>query len=201
MKYLMALVLIVSFSVHGITKEESPDILKTQLKQANQNFTYDGKPIHPGCINEFSVSMADSGPPIVRAIDLKSCVSSNEFATNFKVGDDGYIEYQYEDSGDTNYFAYKYIGKAKGGLHILDTKWSGGGTMVARTVFLTRFGIEKYKTFNTEGNIDVENRLILKCIGQIVRGDRDIGSIELRDDKLILGDSQYRNKMEVISFD
>jgi len=41
----------------------------------------------------------------------------------------------------------------------------------------------------------------MKCIGQIVRGDRDVGTIELENNKLKLGKSQYRKKLEVINLD
>ena len=202
MRYLLVLLLLIVFTSIGISKDNQTESLKLQLKEANQNFTYNASPIHPGCVNEFSVSMADSGPPIVRAVDVESCISSNEFSgTEYKVSDDGYIGYEYEVSGEKNYFGYKYVGKAKGGIHILDTMWSGGGTMVAKTVFLTRFGLENYRSFDDQGKLNLEKRLILKCIGQIVRGDRDVGSIELKNNKLILGESQYRKESEAISFD
>ena len=41
----------------------------------------------------------------------------------------------------------------------------------------------------------------MKCIGQIDRGDRDIGSLELTNNNLVLGESQYRKKVEVINLD
>ncbi len=191
MRFFLALILLAAFSTNGIGKEDNADLLKSKLKEANQNFTYNSSPIHPGCVNEFSVNMADSGPPIVRAVDVASCISTNEFSSTEKISDDGYIGYEYEVSGDKNYFGYKYVGKAKGGIHILDTMWTGGGTMVAKTVFLTRFGLENYRSFDEQGKLKVEKKLIMKNIGQIVRGDRDIGSLELKNDMLILVESQY----------
>lgn len=201
MKIFLTLVLLLFFSSTAICGEDQSESVKKQLKETNKRFTYNGSPIHPGCVNEFSVSMADSGPPIVKAVDVASCMASNEFSMDHKVSDDGYIGYEYEDSGEKNYFGYKYVGKAKGGIHILDTMWSGGGTMVAKTVFLTRFGLEKYRSFDDQGKLKLEKRLIMKCIGQIVRGDRDIGTLELKNDKLILGESQYRKDLDVISLD
>ncbi len=73
--------------------------------------------------------------------------------------------------------------------------------MVAKTVFLTRFSLENYRSFDDLGKLRVEKRLIMKCIGQIVRGDRDVGALELKNNKLILGESQYRKQAEVISLD
>lgn len=190
-----------AYSVSDESEPKGKHSAEKILKEANKKFSYNGKAIHPGCVGEFMVSLADSGPPIVRAVDVESCVSSNEFSTNFKISEDGYIGYEYEESGVMNYFGYKYVGKASGGLHVLDTISSGGGTMVAKTIFLTRFTIENYKSFDDQGKIDIERRLIMKCIGQIVRGDRDIGKVQLKNNEILLGESQYRNKLEVISLD
>ncbi len=211
MKILWTLVILVSFTISSISKDNlsETDVAEPQeapsvedvLKEANKSFTYKGKAIHPGCVEQFMVNLADSPPPIVRAVDVESCVSSNEFFMDYKVSEDGYIGYEYEDSGEKNYFGYKVIGKVKGGIHILDTRASGGGTMVAMTVFLTRFGLENYRSFDQQEKLTIEQRLIMKCIGQIDRGDRDIGSIELINNNLVLGESQYRKKVEVISLD
>ncbi|MCK5392493.1 MAG: hypothetical protein KAJ31_08695 [Deltaproteobacteria bacterium] len=211
MKILWTLIILVSFSVQGICEDLNTEILiaksdnskevESELKEANKNFTFNEKPIHPGCVEQFNVNLADSGPPIVRAVDVAACASSNEFFMDYKVSEDGYIGYEYEGSGGKNYFGYKYIGKAKGGILILDTRSSGGGTMVAMSVFLTRFTLENYRSFDDQGKLKIEERLIMKCIGQINRGDRDIGTIELKNNKLILGESQYRKKSEVISLD
>jgi len=180
--------------------QEAPSI-KDILEEANKSFTYEGKTIHPGCVKQFMVDLADAGPPIIRAVDVESCLSSNEFSMGYKISDDGYIGYEYEDSGEKNYFGYKVVGKVKGGIHIVDTRASGDGTMVAMTIFLTRFGLENYRSFDEEEKLKIEPRLVMKCIGQIDRGDRDIGSIELINNNLVLGESQYRKKAEVISLD
>lgn len=190
-----------ALSETDVTEPQEALSAESILKEANKSFTYKGKTIHPGCVKQFMVNLADSGPPIIRSVDVESCVSSNEFSMSYIVSEDGYIGYEYEDSGEKNYFGYKVIGKAKGGIHILDTRASGDGTMVAMTVFLTRFGLENYRSFDEEEKLNIEKRLIMKCIGQIVRGDRDIGSIELINNNLVLGESQYRKKMEVISLD
>lgn len=191
----------IAFSEDEDSKSNKAPSAKKLLEEANQNFTYKGKTIHPACIEQFMVDLADSGPPITRAVDVESCLSSNEFSMDYSVSEDGYIGYEYENSGEKQYFGYKLIGKAKGGIHILDTRASGGGTMVAMTVFLTRFAIENYRSFDEQEKLNIEKRLIMKCIGQIVRGDRDIGSIELINNNLVLGESQYRKKAEVISLD
>ena len=211
MKKYFALLILTFFLVQGISQSANSEILiaaadetsnmENELVEANKKFKYKGKLIHPGCVEQFNASLADSGPPVIRAVDVESCVNNNEFTEDFKVNDDGYIVYEYGEEGENKFFGYKYIGKASGGLHVLDTISSGGGTMVAKTIFLTRFGLENYKSFDDEGKINIEKRLIMKFIGQIIRGDRDVGKVELKDNEILLGESQYRKKMEVIHLD
>jgi len=211
LKKFFALLILSSFLVQGFSQSANSEILiaaadetnsiENELESANKKFIYKGKPIHPGCVEQFNISLADSGPPVIRAVDVESCINSNEFVQEYKVNDDGYMIYEYGEEGENKFFGYKYIGKASGGLHVLDTISSGGGTMVAKTLLLTRFGLENYKSFDDEGKINIEKRLIMKCIGQIVRGDRDMGKVELKDNEIILGESQYRKKMEVIHLD
>ncbi|MDA2920354.1 hypothetical protein MYX76_12835 [Desulfobacterota bacterium AH_259_B03_O07] len=66
------------------------------------------------------------------------------------------------------------------------------------TIYLIRFDLEKYAKFENTNQLPSENRLIMKGVGQIIRGDRDSGSVELNGDKLILGKSQYREKRVII---
>lgn len=73
--------------------------------------------------------------------------------------------------------------------------------MVAMSVFLVRFGIEEYTFFTDDDKKETGERLVMTCTGQVTRGDRDKGSVELKGNKLILGASQYREKEEVISLD
>ena len=211
MNILLTLTAVATIFVLGFCQSANSEMLlaaagdnesvEKKLHEANKKFTFNGKPIPPECIQKFNVSLSDSGPPIVRAVDVESCVSSNESGINYKISDEGYIGYEYGNPEEKSYFGYKYVGKASGGLHVLDTVYSGGGTMVAKTIFLTRFSIDKYKSFDDQGRISIEERLIMTCIGQIVRGDRDIGKIELKNNEIILGESQYRTKLEVIKLD
>lgn len=211
MKKLLTSIVLASLFVQGVCLYANSEIIiaaadeskkiEVELEEANKHFTFKSKPIHPGCVERFNVGLSDSGPPVVRAVDVESCVSSNELYMDLKVSDGGYVGYEYGSPGEKKYFGYKYIGKASDGLHVLDTVFSGGGTMVAKTIFLTRFNLENYKSFDDQGKINIEKRLIMKCIGQIVRGDRDMGKVELKDNEIILGKSQYRKELEVINLD
>jgi hypothetical protein len=172
------------------------------MKTAEERFTFDGKAIHPGCVRQFNVGLADSPPPIVRAVDVGACVTSNENFMDFKTSDKGYVSYEYDiGEGEKGYFAYKYLGTTKDGMLALDTMSNEGGTLVAMTVMLIDFDTGDYSFFDDEGKQKTGKRLIMSCVGQITRGDRDSGTVTLKEGKLILGKSQYRDKDEVIELD
>jgi len=172
------------------------------MKAAEDGFTFEGKAIHPGCVRRFNVGLADSEPPIVRSVDVEACVASNENYMEFKTSDRGYVSYEYDiGEGEKGYFAYKYLGTTKEGTLALDTMSNEGGTLVSMTVMLIDFDTGEYSFFDDEGKKKTEKRLIMSCVGQITRGDRDSGTVTLKEGKLILGKSQYRDKDEVIDLD
>ncbi len=199
MKYLLAIALFISISVPGICADQQPETLVAAIKDILHDFTYQLKPVHPGCVREFDVSMADSPPPIVRSVDVRACVTSNEFYMPFNTGEDGYISYGYDlDEGGKGSFAYKYLGKSDSGLFVLATRSSTGGTMVAESIFLIKDSFKNYWSFDNENNKTQDRRLIITCIGQITLGDRDSGKVTLEGNKLTLGPSQYREQAVTI---
>ena len=103
--------------------------------------------------------------------------------------------------GKKGYFAYKYLGTTKEGTLALDTMSNEGGTLVAMTVMLIDFDTGEYLFFDDEGKKKTGKRLIMSCVSQITRGDRDSGTVTLKEGKLILGKSRYRDRDEVIELD
>ena len=107
MKIFWTLIILVSVSVQGVCKEINSEIviaksdqiqsIESKFEEANKGFTFNGKAIHPGCVKEFDVNLADSPPPIVRAVDIEACISSNENYMEFKTSEQGYISYEYKD--------------------------------------------------------------------------------------------------------
>jgi hypothetical protein len=202
MKFILTCILFISLMVPGIRADESPEILVAAIKDILHDFSYQLKPVHPGCVKEFDVSLADSPPPIVRAVDIRACVTSNELFMPFKTGDDGYIGYEYDlGDGEKGSFAYKYLGKSESGIFVLATRSSGGGTMVAESLFLIKDSFENYWDFDNENKKTLDRRLIMTCVGQITLGDRDTGKVSLEGNRLILSPSQYREKAVTIDLD
>ena len=195
MKFILAFILIVSLTVVAISSDNGSSVEVAAIKDILHDFTYELKPVHPGCVREFDVSLADSPPPIVRSVDVRACVTSNEFSMPYKTGEDGYISYEYDlGQGEKGTFAYKFIGKSESGLFVLATRSNTGGTMVAESVFLVKDSFENYWDFNNQDKKTEDRRLIIACVGQIALGDRDSGKVTLEGNKLTLGASQYREK-------
>ena len=70
--------------------------VQAQLKEADKNFYFDGKAIHPNCIRRFNILLVDSPPPIVRSVDVAACASSNQNNMPIKISDEGYVTYEYD---------------------------------------------------------------------------------------------------------
>ena len=199
MKFILAFFLIISFSVGGLASDDSSSKEAASIKDILDDFTYQLKPVHPGCVREFEVSLADSPPPIVRSVDVRACVTSNEYYMPFKTGEDGYISYEYDlGGGGKGTFAYKYLGKSDNGIFVLATQSNTGGTMVAESVFLVLDYFANYWELDNEDKKREDRRLIITCVGQLTLGDRDSGKVTLEGNKLMLGASQYREKEVVI---
>ena len=195
MKVLLLVLLLFSFSQSAYSSDQGLGTQVASIKDILEDFTYQLKPIHPGCVREFEVSLQDSPPPIVRTVDVRACVSGNELSVPFKTGDDGYISYEY-DLGDNEKgtFGYKYIGKSENGIFVLTTRSSTGGTMVAESVYLVLDYFANYWDLDSEYKQTEDRRLVITCVGQFALGDRDSGTVTLKGNTLTLGKSQYREK-------
>lgn len=159
-----------------------------------EGFVFEGRAIPPGMVAEFECSLADPAdhPPPITAVDLASWSSSRGKVQKCKTLSNGCVM---SENGN-RWFGYEHIGTTPNGTHVLVTvSGGGGGTMVAKTVVLVRFGSEDYFIFKAGDKKPViQHRDVLRCVGQIALGDRDDGKIELRGKVLTLGKSKYRDK-------
>lgn len=165
------------------------------LAEANAKFTYAGKPIHPGLVEEFSGWMSDSGP-ITVSVDVSAAYGTNEYYEDeVKIADNGNIAIYRKDS---SYFCYRWLGRLDNGLHVLYVEeGGGGGSGIFEDLNFVRFDIgeginsdnKKYK------------RLLMTIVRTYVLGDRDDGKIEVLKDRVIVGKSRYRNEPVMLGFD
>ncbi len=169
------------------------------LAEANKSFSYRSQPIHPGCVEEFLVSLSDLGPPRVLVVDVGACMESDKTCTYPVKEFEGFLFYTIPEPEES--FGYRHLGTTSSGVHVLDSWENGGGTGFFFRVVLVKFERQEYiKEGFDQGRkggtvpLVIRNRLIMRCLGQIGHGDRDDGKVALKGDRLILGRGRYREK-------
>ena len=183
MKYLMAIILCIALAC--------PVLASEQLAEANAKFTYQHKPIHPGLLEEFESSIADSGEPTTISVDIAAKHGNEYFDDDVSVKD-GVV---FLKKADGSYFCYKWLGKLNNDLHVLDVGDSGGGSGVFGNLLFVRFSISEgyYKG-------DEYKRLLMTVVGTYGLGDRDDGKVTVLTDRVVIGKSKYREKEVVLKF-
>lgn len=170
-----------------------------RLAEANAAFRLDGRPIHPGCLAEFAADLWDGVFPRVMAVDIQACAESEKYGLWPVQENQGFLFYENARSRES--FGYRYLGRTPGGIHVLDTWENGGGSGYFTAAMFVVFETRRFATNSPgpeSGGVGskgaLNERLVMRCLGQVIHGDRDDGRIELRGDYLLLGKSRYRNQ-------
>jgi hypothetical protein len=181
-KVIIVLIISLLFPVFTFAQEKAST--ESYLDQINRNFTYRGKPIHPKLIYEFSNWLSDSAPPMIKAVDLIASFDTNEysFGTVEKRGD----WYFYKDSktcGDTTSyesFGYRWLGKARDNIHVLETG-EGGGSGFFKDLIIIKF---------SKGEVlwkgEKRDQILMSIIGSSPIGDRYQGDIKIYPDRVVV---------------
>ena len=136
------------------TKEFKELTIKQVLEEANDNFTYRGKPIHPGLVAKFEAWHADINP-IIFAVDVSAAFDSNYYAE--EVHEEGGF-FRIEDKEGA--YGYERMQTNLGGLHVIKSRWRGGGSGTFGSLFYVKFEISKSYYSNGEPY----DQLILRLI-------------------------------------
>jgi hypothetical protein len=163
----------------------SPVVMADMLEEANTNFTYEGKPIHPGLVHEFSNWLSDGVSPIVVSVDLISAFNTNKYPQDEvkKRENWRYVEKEEMHGNIRVYesFYYRWLGKMADGTHVVETGESGGGSGFFMDLMFIRF---------SEGEIMVENekrpQLLMSIVGIYLLGDRYDGEIIVHPDRVFI---------------
>jgi len=169
------------------------------LTEANRDFTYRGKPIHPGLVQEFSSWISDPGLPTTISVDVSAPHGNEYFSGDLSQGEgrNGCIDTKdSEGKKDGGSFCYERLGKLDNGLHVLETADSGGGSGVFMDLFFVRFS--KGTGYTKEG--EKYDRLLMSIVREYTLGDRDDGKIAVTGNKVIVGKSRYRKKQVELTF-
>ena len=173
---------------------------KSDFQEADSQFSYQGQPIHPGLVQEFSSWISDTELPTTISVDVAAphrneymesdvraasgkrvCLDSRDIAT---------------DQKDGGWFCYEWLGKLNNGLHVLKTADGGQFGGIFLNLFFVRF--DKGEGYTQEG--EKRERLLMTIARTFVLGDRDDGEIEVQADKVIVGKSRYREQPTELKF-
>jgi len=158
--------------------------LSDAFLEADTNFTYQGKPIHPGLVNEFSSWISDKGFPTTISVDIAAPHGNEYFEDDAKIDEDKNVCIDEKDENDDKtgaYFCYRRLGKLNNGLHILKTWESGGGSGVFTDLCFVRIDKDK-------GTFDGQpyERLLMVIAGTYGLGEEYSGEAEILTDRVIV---------------
>jgi hypothetical protein len=173
-----------------------PALPKRLLQEVNEHFTIEGKPIHPRLMEKFQTWLADSGPPAVITVDLLAAArNGNEYYLPDVKVKDGLVLVEHKDP-EGSWFAYKWLGTVRPGLHVVKTMYSGGGTGVFMNLYFFRTAI------GTGQDDQGPYGQVLMTLARtpVVLGDRDDGTIKVEPGRVIIGKSRYRHQSVILEF-
>ncbi|MFA7000753.1 MAG: hypothetical protein WC352_01220 [Candidatus Omnitrophota bacterium] len=186
--------LLVVFLLNGQLLAETAGVA---LAEADVNFTYQGKPIHPKLVQEFSSWISDKGLPTTITVDV-SAPHRNEYSDEISMKGKNVCVYPTDNEGKQTgeSFSYERLGKLNNGLHVLRVMDGGGGSGVFTDLFFVRFS--KGTGLTPEGS--QYDQLLMSIVRQYPVGDRDDGEIKVLGDRVVVGRSRYRDKDVILTF-
>ncbi len=132
------------------------------LAEANQSFTYRGKPIHPGFVMGFLGWLSDDGP-ITVVDDVAAAHDANEYSDPVNVNGNRVRRHL---PGTSEWLQYERLGTLSDGTHVLETDSCGGGSGVFTELFFVRFDTDK----RYEPGGGVQDRLLMTVVGSYAHG-------------------------------
>lgn len=163
--------------------------------QANQaqDLAYRGNPVHPAIVRALLTDLADP-LPTVAAIDLEGATRGNVCHAKVQERDGGWIYIGDSREDRSGWFMYRQLGVTPGGIHVVQTALSGGGSGVFCDLLFLKLE-EQNETYQGK----VRRQELLKRVGSYGLGDRDDGIVALEGRRVIVGPSKYRPKRVVIT--
>ncbi len=160
----------------------SPCLASPQLDEANAKFTYQGKPIHPFLLKEFSNWESDCRPPMTVTVDVAAAFESNKYyQDDVKKTEDWWFAQKSADDIHYESFEYKWLGKMANGIHVLEVGDSGGGSGTFMDLMFIKFSEGEYPWDNKKAK-----QLLMTIVGTHGLGDRYEGEIKVFPEKVFI---------------
>lgn len=146
---------------------------------------WDGKPVHPGCIQQLMTELADPRP-VVAAVDLEGCRRSNRYSSAPKV-EGGVLGWRDPAQGEQVYFQYEYLGVLSSGVHVVRVGESGGGSGFFQSLLFMRIRESQVLEHG-----ESRKRQSLELVGSESLGDRPEATVSLEGDVVRIRLREFR---------
>lgn len=167
-------------------------------KNISENFYYDNKPIHPGCLYQLLPEL--NGDNIVKKIDLINCAESNKYYTKIDTKAIDNKEYlgALVDNEETytQYHLIKYLGYGLYEFNIISYP-AKGGTIVSKDKVVVKLNREIFYEYisigeNNKDTIDKKNYLELQLLLNTIDNNDTQLNKKYEDTKQLII-NQYKN--------
>jgi hypothetical protein len=176
---------------HAIGAGLPPEPTEAEIREADSSFKYKGKWIHPGLVKQFEGWVSDSGAPITVAVDVAAAHGTNQYADEVKIeGGLPTVTLKSEGTEANEYYGYRWLGRLKGGSHLVEFfSAGGGGTLVSTTLFFFKLSEGKGVRPSHDGRLKESKapfdkpyrRLVLSIERYHIIGDRVSAEYKLKD--------------------
>ena len=164
--------------------------IEDALNEANEKFFYNGEPISPELVFEFIPWLSD-GSAVTITVDVVAAYQTNEYYENVKYEDGIARVFHGEDI-----YNYKYLGKLKNGIHVVDFFQGGSGSGIFETLLFISLKIRK--NFDDSGKLS--DQLLMTLEKSYVVGDRKNAKITLSKNSVIIDSPINSDTAVVINF-
>jgi uncharacterized protein YecT (DUF1311 family) len=167
------------------------------LREANEHFTFRGKPINPRQLSDLLPLLSDTLPGPV-AVDVEG--GKNRYFAEITAPEKTIVRATWSEEKEQLFFQYRHLGVLANGMHVVETMAGGGGSGVFCDLLLVRFLVDaEYGDGGTP-----RSRLVMMRTGEFALGAGYDGSIKVQPYEISIGPggSGIREKAqtEVVSF-
>jgi uncharacterized protein len=172
-------------------------VTQEALREANERFTFKGKPINPRMLNDLLPWLSDTLPGPV-AVDLQG--GNNRYDAEITVPEKGIVRAVWKEEKDELSFQYQHLGFLANGMHVIKTLANSGGSGTFTDLLLVKFLVDA--EYGDGGML--RSRLVMIRTGAFSLGAGYNGSIKVQPNQISIGPGgagiRENAKTEVISF-